>query len=97
MRMITQGDVNAAARALVALPDHGARSALLRALLCDARRAARHRCRTGRIDPALGNGTLMAAALARPHVPALDLSDTRHLQALEEVISGLIALRLEGE
>jgi len=65
MRPVTLTDLSAAARVLLALPE-GRRAAGMAALIARAEAADRHRQTTGRLHPAYGNGTLLAAALAHP-------------------------------
>jgi len=89
MRTVTQGDVAAAARALLACPED-ARAALLVRLLADAHAADRYRRVFGRVHPRLGNGTLMATALARTTVPEPVVGDMAYLRALAQVIEGVL-------
>lgn len=65
MRPVTLTDLSAAARVLLALPE-GRRRAGMAALIARAETADRHRQATGRLHPAYGNGTLLAAALVHP-------------------------------
>lgn len=97
MRPVTHGDILAAARVLLSVPD-AAWPATLQDLLDKAARADRQRQIAGALAAGSGNGTLMAAALARfpPVAPPVDTP--RHLAALATVIAALLARseRLEG-
>ncbi|MCA0202835.1 MAG: hypothetical protein LCH92_00715 [Proteobacteria bacterium] len=65
MRPVTLTDLAAAARVLLALPEQQRRAGMA-ALIAGAEAADRYRQTTGRLHPAYGNGTLLAAALAHP-------------------------------
>lgn len=90
MRSITQGDIAAAARAALARPAPE-RAAAIAALIAEAELADRYRRRLGRLHPCLGNGTLMAAALARGAVPEPAPGDPAYLRAMAQVIEALLA------
>lgn len=92
MRPVLMGDVIAAARALRASsPDQ--RVALAHELVRAAHAADRCRRRTGRGVRGLGNGSLMAAALARPHVAEPRLGDADYLRCLIVVLQVLLERR----
>lgn len=65
MRPVTLTDLAAAARVLLAQPE-AQRAAAMAALIARAEAADRLRRDSGRLHPAYGNGTLLAAALAHP-------------------------------
>jgi hypothetical protein len=92
MRQITQGDVSAAARALMLLPED-ARPAALVGMIARADLADRFRKARGRVHPTLGNGTLMAAALAQGAVSEPFCTDLAYLHCLRMVIETLILRR----
>ncbi len=83
MRPALQGDVTAAALALLAAPPP-ARGALLARMLHEADAADAHRLATGRAHPDWGTGSLMSAAMKRPRAPEpfLDEPDYASCQAL---------------
>ncbi|MCP5039078.1 MAG: hypothetical protein GY945_15905 [Rhodobacteraceae bacterium] len=83
MRRVLHGDVSAAACVLFLLPeDH--RQAALHKMLAEADAADAYRQCRGRLHPLWGNGSLMSAALARPHCaePFLDDPDYAACMAL---------------
>lgn len=85
MREVLPGDLSAAARALLPLPE-AARRAAAKRMIAEADIADRYRKRTGRAHALYGNGSLMAAALRR-HPPAEPfLSDPGYLDCLATVI-----------
>lgn len=89
MRPVLHGDVTAAARALLPLPEE-VRPAALRGMLARAGAADAYRKRFGRGHPDWGNGSLMAVALrgvAGPE-PFLDAPDYCRCLALvfEELV-----------
>ncbi|KPQ06779.1 MAG: hypothetical protein HLUCCA12_09230 [Rhodobacteraceae bacterium HLUCCA12] len=92
MRAVGLGDVSAAARALMAVPEP-ARPALMRRLLDEAAQADRYRLRRGRAHPVLGNGTLMARALACPLADVAGPGDPAYLAALAQVIEAVLDRR----
>lgn len=61
----------------------------MRRLLAEAEPADRFRLREGRLHPAFGNGTLMAAALARPRV-RLATGGGEGLRPLAEVLGAVL-------
>lgn len=65
MRPLLPGDISAAARALLPVPPE-ARAMLASRLIAEAEAADAYRQRHGRVHATWGDGTLMAAALARP-------------------------------
>ncbi|MCC5993167.1 MAG: hypothetical protein JJT99_11650 [Rhodobacteraceae bacterium] len=95
MREVTQGDIRAAARVLAQHPAC-ARAGLMAAMLQEADHADRYRKVFGRVHPRLGNGTLMAAALARARArPAPRLSERDGLECLVLVVHAVLAWRVE--
>ena len=80
--MIAPGlsDLWATARALMAVPQAD-RPALMARLIAEAEQADAFRLHADRLHPALGDGSLMAAALARPRA-ARPVSDPAALAAL---------------
>ncbi len=95
MRPVLPGDLVAAGRALLAAPP-GERAGLARRLLRDADAADRFRKRLGRAHPEWGNGTLMAAALARPVAPEPRLDAPDYLRCQIEMLSALLERRRTG-
>ncbi|HHX89520.1 MAG TPA: hypothetical protein GX700_07065 [Paracoccus sp.] len=92
MTAVGLGDVSAAARALMAVPQ-AARAALMLRLLEEATRAARFRRCHGRAHPRLGNGTLMERALARPLAEVAGPGDAAYLAAMALVIEAVLDWR----
>ena len=89
MRSLTQGDIAAAARALLAHPE-AERAARLRVMLDEAHAADRYRRVFGRSHPRLGNGTLMAAALAQGCLPEPPAGDRAYLRTMAQVIEAVL-------
>lgn len=94
MREITQGDIRAAARVLVARP-RSDWPALVAGMLEAAHHADCHRKALGRVHGRLGNGTLMAVALGRGPVPEPQASDGAYLDAMAAVIEAVILWRTD--
>jgi len=92
MQRVSLGDLSAAARALLALPA-SARRAAMEQMLSDAARAEAHRRRTGQTAPCGGNGTLMAAALARPHLPPQAPGTAAYLECLHLALSVILTAK----
>jgi len=69
------------------------RPALMRALLDEAHRADRFRLRFGRVHPRLGNGTLMASAMARTQAEGAGPGDGAYLTALAQAIDCVLEWR----
>lgn len=90
MRPVTQTDLAAAARVLLALPP-AARAAGLAALFARADLADRHRQATGRSHPRYGNGTLVAAALACPRAEPATPGAHEFMACLAQVLEALLA------
>ena len=90
MRPILIGDLIAAARVVVLLPDPD-RAAEVSRLLAEARVADRFRRRCGRSHPVWGNGSLMAAASAHPRAREALSRDPDFLRALRHVIDGVLS------
>ncbi len=89
MRSLSQGDIAAAARVLLTRPE-AERAGLMRWMLVEAHAADCYRRRHGRVHPGLGNGTLMAAALARGGGTAPAAGERALLCAMAEVIDGVL-------
>jgi len=96
MRSVSHGDICAAARVLLALPEADWPRQIA-TLLDEAHHADRYRKAFARYHPRLGTGTLMSAALARRPAPAPPVSETRHLQALAFVLEAVLARRAAGQ
>lgn len=92
MRPVLHGDVTAAARALLMVPD-AAREALCRRMIEEADFADRYARRMGRPHRDWGNGTLMAAARARPLADEPPLVEERYCRCLETVFRLLLEWR----
>jgi len=92
MTTVGLGDVAAAARALMAVPEVE-RMPLMQRLLDEAGQAARYRRCHGRVHPRLGNGTLMERALACPQAEVAGPGDPAYLAALAQVIEAVLAWR----
>lgn len=90
MRPVLPGDVSAAARALLAAAPV-ARAALARRMVAEAEAADCYRRRFRKAHPDWGNGTLRAAALARPLAREGRLDDPEHLECQFIVIETLLA------
>lgn len=95
MRELLQGDVAAAARVLLALPE-AARAPALKRMLAEAEIADRYRRHVGRAHWLYGDGSLRAAAMrhAMPAEPLL--SDPDYLDCLARVIAALSERRSRG-
>lgn len=81
MQPVTLGDLDCAARVLLATPRR-ARARVMAALIDRAETADRHRRDHGRLHPVWGNGTLMAAALAQPRCDPAAPGDADYLRCL---------------
>lgn len=92
MRPVLHGDVTAAARALLLVPE-GARETLCRRMIEEADFADRYAKRLGRPHRHWGNGTLMAAARARPLADEPSLGEERYCACLELVFRALLEWR----
>ncbi len=92
MRPVLIGDAQAAALALLPLPDR-ARDAALERMFTRAAAADRYRKRLGRVHPAWGDGTLAAAARAEGGGELAEpvLCDAGYLDALLRVLGRLAA------
>lgn len=95
MRRILYGDVRAAARALLVVPD-ARRASLLERLFTEADIADRHRLATGRAHPAFGTGSLMSAALARKVAPEPQLEDRDYAACMALVFEALVCRAGQG-
>ncbi len=93
MRPVLHGDVTAAARALLLVAPE-AREALCRRMIEEADFADRYAKRLGRPHRLWGNGTLMAAARARPLADEPGLGEERYCRCLETVFRLLLEWRL---
>jgi len=94
MRAVGLGDLAAAAGALLAEAP-ARRPALAARLVAEARAAEVCRRASGRSHPVWGNGTLMAAALARPQAPLVP-GDPAGLAALALVLAAVRAVPRRG-
>ena len=92
MQPVTLGDLSAAARALLALPAPLRRQAMEQ-MLAEAARADAHRRERRAGAPCGGNGTLMAAALARPHLPPPAPGTRAYLECLHLALSVILAAK----
>lgn len=88
MRPVMHGDLTAAARHLLALPD-ALRAPQCARLIAQADAADRYRKRFGRAHPAWGNGTLMAAARQHPLPREPRLNDPDYALCLILVLTQL--------
>ncbi len=93
MRPVLHGDIVAGARALLCVP-RGHRWRAARDLVAQADAADRYCRRLGRVHPGWGNGTLMAAALGRPHAPERRADDGEYADCLMLMLD---AVRLRRE
>jgi hypothetical protein len=89
MRPLAPSDLSVAARALMALPEPARAGAAAR-IVAEARAADRFRRRTGRWHPLWGDGTLEAAARARPLAPQPVWGDRAHLSCMALVLAALL-------
>lgn len=88
MRPVMHGDLTAAARHLLTLPD-SLRASRCARLIAQADAADRYRKRFGRAHPAWGNGTLMAAARMQPLPREPQLHDPDYAACLILVLTQL--------
>lgn len=94
MRPVLHGDMTAAARALLCFPkDRRARAFAL--MITEAEAADKYRKVTGRRHPLWGNGSLMAAANARPQAPEPYLDDMEYCGIMALAFESLLAWRLK--
>ncbi len=90
MRRVLYGDVRAAARAMLAVPQD-ARGPLLVRLFAEADCADAHRLATGHAHPVFGTGSLMSAALAHAVMREPYLDDPAYAGCMAEVFAALAA------
>ena len=95
MRRVLYGDVRAAARALLAVPQE-ARPGLLVRLFAEAEAADAHRLATGRAHPLFGTGSLMSAALGHAVAREPYLDDPAYAACMARVSEALVARAGEG-
>ncbi len=88
MSPVLPGDLIAAARALLPAPPE-ARPEIARRMITEADAADRYRRRFRKAHRDWGNGTLMAAALARPVAPEPRLDDPDYLDCLFQIFTAL--------
>ncbi len=88
MRPLLPGDLDQAARAMLAVPEPR-RGALARRLVAEARAADRYRRRCGLAHPRWGDGSLMAAAMRHPQLPLGPVIDAAQLAALRQLLGAL--------
>lgn len=93
MRPVLHGDVSSAARVLLRYPPD-LRPRLCHLMIAEAEAAERHRRQTGRLHPLWGNGSLMAAARARPLAAEPGFDDSDYCQCFALVLSALVAHRI---
>lgn len=93
MRPVLHGDMTAAARALLSLPD-GARRGAFDRMLLEAEAADKYRKKLGIAHPVWGNGSLMAAANTRPQAPEPFLDNVEYCGILALAFDRLLAWRL---
>lgn len=96
MREITHSDIRACARVLLARKP-AQWPQLMEQMLTKAHTADRYRKAIGRAHPHLGNGTLIAVALAHRPVPEPVASDTAYLGAIAAVIEAVLDWRAERQ
>ncbi len=89
MRPVLHGDVSAAARALLAVPQRSRRTLCIK-MVAEAELADRHVQRTGRMHPVYGNGSLMTAARTRVLADEPGFDDPTYCQCFEMVLRQLI-------
>ncbi|PZX46236.1 hypothetical protein LY56_01208 [Roseinatronobacter thiooxidans] len=92
MREITQGDIRAAARVMLAHPQDQWQG-VMQQMLYQAHCADCCRKALGVVHPRLGNGTLMSVALARQPVSEPLPSDQDYLVAIQAVIAAVLDWR----
>lgn len=95
MRRVLYGDVRAAARALLAVPEE-ARERLLTRLFAEAEAADAHRLETGRAHPHYGTGSLMSAALSHRVAREPYLDDPTYAACMAEVFEALVERAGQG-
>ena len=96
MRPLLPGDLDAAVRALLAVPE-GERPALARALVRDASAAEAYRRATGRAHPIKGTGSLMSAAHRRAMAPLPETCDRGYCACLLDLLRVLLPASRSGE
>ncbi|WP_372884790.1 hypothetical protein [Shimia sp.] len=92
MRRVMHGDVVAAARALLGVPE-AARRSLCRRMIAEAHAAHRYFRRFGKSHLLWGDGSLMATAHKRVLRPEPGFSDTPYCGCVEMVLHELIEWR----
>lgn len=85
MRPVLHGDVSAAARALLAVPQPD-RGALCVRMIHEAELADRHLERTGKLHPVYGNGSLMAVARNRALANEPGFDDLQYCRCFKMVL-----------
>ncbi|WP_204114638.1 hypothetical protein [Shimia biformata] len=96
MRLVLHGDLVAAARYLLPLPDPVRRSACRR--LIDHAHAAHHFTRrTGRCHPLWGDGSLISAAMRHGLAAEPSLRDSDYCACLEMVLHEIVRWRTERQ
>ncbi len=88
MRPVLPGDLDRAVGALLAVPN-AERAELAADLVRTARIADLYRKRLGRVHPTWGDGSLMAAAMARPRQPLPPCFSREARTALRQVLDAL--------
>lgn len=92
MRALLHGDVTAAARAILLVPD-AARRGLCRRMIREAHFAHAYMKRTGRAHRLWGNGSLLGAASLRPMAVEPRLGDAEYCACLEMVFHEIVLWR----
>lgn len=93
MRPVLHGDVSAAARVLLTVPQRN-RDRLCAIMIAEAELADRYVARTGKLHPQFGNGSLMAAAHGRRLANEPGFDDLQYCQCFEIVLRHLIRLHI---
>lgn len=93
MRSLFHGDLSAAARALLAVPQ-SQRNSLCLKMIAEAEVADAHVRSSGRLHPLYGNGSLMAAARNRKLVDEPGFDDVSYCQWFELVLRQLVRFHL---
>ncbi|MTI03583.1 hypothetical protein [Roseibium sp. RKSG952] len=93
MRPLLHGDVSAAARVLLALPQ-SERDRICTEMITEAELADQHVAQTGKLHPAYGNGSLMAAARTRTLADEPAFDDVEYCLCFELVLRQLVRFHI---
>ena len=96
MRTILLGDITAAVRALLSVPQTS-RSGLLTAMIKQADAAHDYHKRFRKPHPFWGNGSLMARANTEPQAAERFASDVDYLSVLQMVIAAIIVRKTDAQ